>query len=435
MLGLYTRNIRNYLELEKQYNNVQNKNEELETELFEKNESLTKLTTVSKSLFQEYDMLKNKYETETGAMHMALSDASNWYRENKVLRRRTLHLDVDYVDEGVDPDDSSGDHDLENLRESVKQLSVEIGRLQSELNAAKLLEFETIEQNINLSQDLETEKKKTKEMEAKIIEIQRENEQLLRISKMLQKDLEETKQSEEIQKDEAVRLRKEADNFKKERNVLAHQSTVLMQGINSDEGFDEMLLFEIEELKRTIEEERNKHNLEITALQDKLDQQESNSQVEILEERLKLVETELDHALKKLEETEKESITIPPPPPPPLPFVAPPPPPPPPLTSLAPPTAPLRTKKKNSLVPLETCIDSCPEIDETKKPAVNGVNDDIINQIKTGMFTLKKRKSDSGKKERETPKAMSEMLNILGSLRKTNRSKITVSPKFADVQL
>lgn len=59
-------------------------------------------------------------------------------------------LDKDVVDDGVDTDDSS--NDLENLKESVKQLSAEVGQLQSELNAAKLLEFETSEQNANLIQ-------------------------------------------------------------------------------------------------------------------------------------------------------------------------------------------------------------------------------------------------------------------------------------------
>ena len=62
--------IRKYLELEKLCNDVQAKNEQLEIELFEKDENLTKLTSVSKNLFKEYDMLKNKYETETGAMYM-----------------------------------------------------------------------------------------------------------------------------------------------------------------------------------------------------------------------------------------------------------------------------------------------------------------------------------------------------------------------------
>lgn len=59
-------------------------------------------------------------------------------------------MDKDVVDDGIDTDESNGD--LENLKESVKQLSAEIGQLQSELNAAKLLEFETSEQNANLIQ-------------------------------------------------------------------------------------------------------------------------------------------------------------------------------------------------------------------------------------------------------------------------------------------
>lgn len=58
-------------------------------------------------------------------------------------------MDKDVVDDGVD-DGSNGD--LENLKESVKQLSAEIGQLQSELNAVKLIEFETSEQNANLIQ-------------------------------------------------------------------------------------------------------------------------------------------------------------------------------------------------------------------------------------------------------------------------------------------
>ncbi|KAK9737876.1 hypothetical protein QE152_g10383 [Popillia japonica] len=305
LLNRNEKNIRNYIELEKRYNNLQTKNEELETELFEKNESLAKLTTVSKSLFQEYDMLKNKYEAETGAMHMALNDASHWYRENQKLRRRTLLLDKDLVDEGVDAGENGNDHDLENLRESVRQLSDEVARLQSDLNAAKLLEFETSEQNVNLTQDLEIERKRTKILEDRLTESEKENEQLLRISKMLQKELEDSKQSEQNQRDNAYRLRKEADDFKKERNVLAHQSTVLLQGLNCEDGLDQTLIFEIEDLKRTLEEERNKHNLEITALQEKLEELESNSHTEILEERLKLVESELERAQKSAEEAEK----------------------------------------------------------------------------------------------------------------------------------
>lgn len=82
----------------------------------------------------------------------ALNDATQWYKENKVLKRRTLLLDKDTVDEGVDTDESNLDTDLENLRDSVKQLSQEVAQLQTELNAVKLLEFEACEANANLTQ-------------------------------------------------------------------------------------------------------------------------------------------------------------------------------------------------------------------------------------------------------------------------------------------
>lgn len=74
-------------------------------------------------------------------------------------------------------------------------------------------------------------------------------------------------------------------------------------------------------------------------MQEKLDEYENNSQTEILEERLKLVEAELQDALQRAEKAEKALQA--PPPAPPLP-----PPPPPLLTDIAtPPSAPLRMKK------------------------------------------------------------------------------------------
>lgn len=49
---------------------------------------------------------------------------------------------------------------------------------------------------------------------------------------------------------------------------MAHQSTILLQGMNTSEGIDNMVLIkEIEDLKSTLEDERNKFNDEINALQ------------------------------------------------------------------------------------------------------------------------------------------------------------------------
>lgn len=275
--------IRNNNDLEKKYSNILGKVDDLETELFEKNETLTKLTTVSKNLFKEYDTLKNQYEAETSAMHRALNDASQWYRENKALRRRTMLTDKDTVDEGVDTDEPA-DTDLENLRESVKQLSQEVAQLQAELSAVKLMEFEACESNANLTQaslnfqqlsfseksffylqELEHERNKNKMLEIEIQELKENMERTLRVSSMMKRELEDLKALEAKEKENAVVLRKEADNYKRERNVLAHQSTLLMQGLNGADGMDTvMLLQEIEQLKSTLEDERNQYHLEIS---------------------------------------------------------------------------------------------------------------------------------------------------------------------------
>lgn len=62
--------------------------------------------------------------------------------------------------------------------------------------------------------------------------------------------------------------RKEADVYKRERNVLKHQSTILLEGLDPEGGTDCLrLLAEMEELKRTVEDERNKYSLEISILQ------------------------------------------------------------------------------------------------------------------------------------------------------------------------
>lgn len=170
--------------------------------------------------------------------------------------------------------------------------------------------------------------------------------------------------------------------------------------------------------------------MRLLILQERLEEQENNSHTEILEERLKLVESELQDALDRAEKAEK-TLAAPPIAPP-----LPPPPPPPPMLS-APPCAPVRVKKlSRSNVPeiaQALGVQETPT-NEMKKPGISGVNEDIVNQIKSGNFTLRKAKNDS-KKERETPKAVSELLNILGSLRRAPKNRISLSSNFADVQL
>lgn len=69
---------------------------------------------------------------------------------------------------------------------------------------------------------------------------------------------------------------------------------------------------------------------------------------------------------------------------------------------------------------------------DKKAPSAAGVNEDIINAIKAGQFTLRKARKDKEKQEKEQPKAVSELLNILGSLRRAPKKR--QSQIFSDVE-
>ncbi|CAH0555302.1 unnamed protein product [Brassicogethes aeneus] len=419
--------LRSYNDINKKYTDLQVKHECLETELFEKNEEHTKLTIASKNLYKEYETLKNLYETETGAMARALKVSSQWYKENKELKRRTIILDEDTVDEGVDSGEAASDSDIENLNRTIKQLSSEVAELQTEVDSLKESEFQTIEQNSKLSEDLECERQKYRKLNQDFEELKKEYDQILRVSEMVKKELQEMKQNEEDQRNNVVSLKREADNYKKERNVLAHQSTLILQGLNEGTNNEMVLLQEIEDLKRSLEDERNKHEEELNSLQEKLEEKD-HSQVEILEERLNIVESELEEAVKRAEKAEETIMILKTPP-------APPPPPPPPALPSQPPVVPLRVKRRSrvNVLDIAETIGVQDQNNDTKKTqAAPGVNDDIINAIKEGKFTLKKAKSE-GKKEKESTKAVSELLNILGSLRRAPKKR--QSQFIGDVQL
>ncbi|CAH1099291.1 unnamed protein product [Psylliodes chrysocephalus] len=426
--------LRSLSDIEKKYLNLQIKHEHLETELFEKNEEYSKLSTASKNLYKEYETLKNQYETETRAMSGALKDASQWYRENKELKRKTLLLmDKDAVDEGVDAGDgdSNCETELENLNKTIKQLSTEVAELQTEVDSLKQTEFQTSEENIKLAEDLEDERDKNCKLESQLTELKKEQDQTLRILEMMKKEIKDLQSLEEEHRTNLVNLKKQSDAHKRERNVLKHQSALILQGLNENEDGDNymMLIQEIEDLKRTLEDERNKFEEEISILQDRIEDQDNNAQIEVLEERLKLAESELQAANERADRAE-EKLKAPfiPPPPPPPPMLPPPP-------CMDPPMVPLRRRKsKVALSDLAECIGVQENISPDKKPGAPGVNEDIINAIKAGQFTLRKAKKDKEKQEnKDQPKAVSELLNILGSLRRAPKKR--QSQFFGDVQL
>ncbi|KYN05335.1 PREDICTED: shootin-1-like [Cyphomyrmex costatus] len=452
---------KDHVELEKKYQQLQRENNVLQSQVQEKEQKLLKLRTVSEAVCKEYEQLKHQYDVETNAMHKAMQQASQWYRQNRELKRRSqimaqkflhnnpdesLHLDMsDEVDSNFE--------DLDQLRQTVKELSGEIARLQTELHSARLQEFEAQEQVTQLTTQLEEERVLRQKGEEKINEMKVHKENMERVTKMVAEEVQTLKTQCDRERESAKMLQLEAERVQKERNVLAHQSALLIAGVGDDpNGRLLTVLQEVESLKRLLEEEQQNHASQIQVLQEKLEEKESNVEFEIVEEKLKLAESELEVVIQRAERAEKsmeelenvvhclkqkikeleEKVSKPPLPPP-----LPPPPPPPPISTIGQSSIKLLTKEKltSAVSDMENMLGITPKKTPTvaQQPAI----DDIINQIKGGRFTLKqtdKQREEERKRRQEAeskPPAVSEMLNILGTMRRRAKP-IRQSLKFAD---
>ncbi|XP_058797986.1 shootin-1-like isoform X2 [Phymastichus coffea] len=441
-------------DLEKKYQQLLRQNNTLQTQLQDKSEKLDKMRSVSEAVCKEYEQLKRQYDVETGAMHKAMQQASQWYQQNRELKRRSQVITQRYLQANPDAlndfdlQDEVDNHadDIEQLRETVTELSQEVAKLQTELSAARLQEFEAQEQVTHLTAQLEEERVARENEEENVRKIKTQKENMERVTKMVADEVQALKTQCDNERENARMAKIEADKIQKERNVLAHQSALLMVDVGNDpSGRLLVLLQEVETLKRTLEEEKQAHAAQIQVLQEKLEEKESNVEFEIVEEKLKLSEAELvmveqraeraeniAEAMKgrvrelelKVAELEKKASA---PPPPPLP----PPPPPPPMPTSSTngsPSLKLITREKLSSETNNSAVENMENMLGINKksppmpqqPAI----DDIINQIKGGRFTLKqtdKQREEERKRKQEEeskPPAVSEMLNILGTMRR-----------------
>ncbi|XP_011701532.1 PREDICTED: shootin-1 isoform X2 [Wasmannia auropunctata] len=449
-----------HTDLEKKYQQLQRENNVLQSQVQDKEQKLLKLRTVSEAVCKEYEQLKHQYDVELNAMHKAMQQASQWYRQNRELKRRSqimaqkflhsnpdesLHFDVsDEVDSNFE--------DLDQLRQTVKELSGEIARLQTDLHSARLQEFEAQEQVMQLTTQLEEERILRQKDQEKINEMKVHKENMERVTKMVAEEVQTLKTQCDRERESAKILKMKAERVQKERNVLAHQSALLMAEVGDDpNGRLLAVLQEVESLKRLLEEEQQNHASQVQMLQEKLEEKESNVEFEIVEEKLKLAESELEVVVQRAERAEKsmeelenvvqcfkqkineleEKASRPPPPP------LPPPPPPPPMSTIGQSSIKLLTKEKltSAVSDMENMLGITPK--KTPVVAQQPAIDDIINQIKGGRFTLKqtdKQREEERKRRQEAeskPPAVSEMLNILGTMRRRAKP-IRQSFKFTD---
>ncbi|KAG0717867.1 hypothetical protein GWK47_053597 [Chionoecetes opilio] len=137
--------------------------------------------TVSEAVYHEYDNLRQRYQVEAQSMAQAFNRATEWYRENKSLRRETNNLKrqsallIQRVADGPSDLDISllggmgdtGDKDeiqdlqqqhekeVDNLMDKIKGLEGETANLTMEVSKAKQEEFEAQEELLGMRHELE----------------------------------------------------------------------------------------------------------------------------------------------------------------------------------------------------------------------------------------------------------------------------------------
>ncbi|PNF18712.1 hypothetical protein B7P43_G05008 [Cryptotermes secundus] len=462
---------RELAELGRRYQLLCNEHISVKKQLAAKDAKLAQLQEVSERMYREYEALKSKHDVQSRVMEDAMKSASQWYMQNRELKRKSAVLaqrclkeaSVSIIDIPDEADTaSSTDGDLDNLMKTIKELTDEVGQLQAELSATRLQEFEAQEQSMSLAFELEEEKSRRARAETELHELRMMKDNLGRVSRLVATEMTALREQCQHEKEEAQRMKLEADEAQKERNVLKHQSTLLMADVIGD-GKLMRLLQEVEVLKRTLEEEQQRHMMELQELQDKLDEREAEAQLELMEEKLRLAESELHCALQRAEQAEKRSsqmvtrvnqlqdeleakACLPPPPPPP-----PPPLPPPPLAVSHPRICTASLRQRNCVSVADTgarvetgnpVLDMANMLGIPRRPAAaailpGGAIDDIINQIKGGKFTLKATEKQKDEKKEEPPAAVQEMLYVLGTLKRRHRSSTQQSrwPPPADIAL
>ncbi|XP_045780713.1 shootin-1-like isoform X2 [Maniola jurtina] len=309
---------REHDDLQRRYNIVTEERNHLEAELNDREKELNKLRAVSEKLFNEYQQLKNQHDIDSGVMQKVMQQAGEWYKQNKQLKRRStalLHalpataIDIDLTDANDAASDTSSNEEVEFLKRCVSELSEQIATLQTEANAAKLHEFEAHEINVQLTQDLETERERCSKQEKELQDLRNQLERHNRVSKLLMEEMSALKNHADKDRQMAETYKSEARDAKKRVKVLAHQSALLMGELEVDERLG-LLLGEVDNLRDALEHQLIRHKEQIEELQLKLAEKHEETDILLWEEKIKLAEEDAQKALERAEKAEKKLAEI-----------------------------------------------------------------------------------------------------------------------------
>ncbi|RZF32735.1 hypothetical protein LSTR_LSTR005928 [Laodelphax striatellus] len=268
---------REHADLDRKFNTLQQNLISSTRALKEREDQLEHLRKLSEQVCKEYDQMKNQYDLETSTMQKAIQRASQWYKENRELKRRSTVLiqkvmqfspenAMQLVDESDGAGSDSASDEIEVMRKTIQELNKDVARLQAELNAARLQEFEAQEQSIDLTSALDEERKARERLESELKELRAMKENMQRVSKLVAAEVGSLRAECSRERQLAAHAQQEAAQARKERTVLAHQSQLLLLDAAADEKLVSVLQ-EVAHIKATLEEERNRHAQQIRQLQ------------------------------------------------------------------------------------------------------------------------------------------------------------------------
>jgi len=405
---------RDYDELKRRYSETQQQVDALQLRLEEKDHDFANLrndttddgrssyTPVSEAVYHEYDEFRQKHEVETEAMQQAFNRATEWYQENKNLKRETNNLkrqsaaflskvselapEVDILQlaelAGTEEDSSEmkallsqHDQEVKGLMAKIKGLEEEVATLSTNYNRLKDDEFEAQEELHESRRKMEIANTQAKMMESRVSELEAVERRMGRVSVLVLDEVESLQAQLRSETLRAEHASSDAAQARSLQKALARQSAVALAEVTTDEKLC-MALEEVQRLEEQVHHLEEEHKQTKTKFKAEIASHqidEKTVEMELLKERIHLLEDEVrtqekrakdsqanSYQLKKELDDVKEQLTkapttpttpttpnrlgpAPPPPPPPpskLKVGPPPPPPPPPKFGGAPPPPP-----------------------------------------------------------------------------------------------
>ncbi|CAL4066361.1 unnamed protein product [Meganyctiphanes norvegica] len=324
---------RDYDELKRRYSDAQGQVDALQLRLEEKDHDFANLRNdqtddgkssypVSEAVYHEYDEYRKRHEVETEAMQQAFNRATEWYQENKNLKRETTNLkrqsaaflqkvselapDVDIIQlagmAGSEEDttevkalQAQHDQEVKSLMEKIKGLEEEVATVSTNYNRLKDDEFEAQEELHEARRKMEIANTQAKMMESRVSELEAVERRMGRVSVLVLDEVESLQaqlRNECLRADQASTDAAQARSLQK---ALARQSAVALADVATDERL-RLALEEVQRLEQQLHLLEEEHKQTSTKLKAEIATHETDEktiEIELLKERINILEDEV----------------------------------------------------------------------------------------------------------------------------------------------